>query len=275
MNTQIPTPNYSARSDRTQGLFLNPLIRKLSQIKAKDDNCASYAGILGKCMFFMLMICLGVALAVIFNGANALYVDPVTHEVMVAKYAIILICAAVAIFIVFPLIAALIRVTIPVTGSLYCVSTGYILSFLMILDVELRAYLLLALVLTLAIVAVMAFLFFKGWIQVDKKFKAAVSSLFGAVILASLVLFACNFVPVLSEGISVLTKNPVISIGASITGVVIATMFLLIDFDTMRQTVEDRLPKKYEWFAAFALVFTVVWLYFKVLDLLRTIKGDN
>ena len=39
--------------------------------------------------------------------------------------------------------------------------------------------------------------------------------------------------------------------------------------------VNDKLPKKYEWMAAFALSFTVIWLYLKVLDLIMTIAGNN
>ena len=46
-------------------------------------------------------------------------------------------------------------------------------------------------------------------------------------------------------------------------------------FDTIDHVVNDKLPKKYEWQAAFGLSFTILWLYLKVLDLLITIAGNN
>ena len=61
--------------------------------------------------------------------------------------------------------------------------------------------------------------------------------------------------------------DPLVSIGISVVYVVIAALFLLVDFDEMQRMVERRLDIKYEWVAAFALCYSVIWLYFKILDL--------
>ena len=63
--------------------------------------------------------------------------------------------------------------------------------------------------------------------------------------------------------------------GGAIAGIIIASLFLLADFNTVQYIVENGLPKKYEWIAAFGLVFTIVWIYFKVLDLLARAKNNN
>ena len=72
-----------------------------------------------------------------------------------------------------------------------------------------------------------------------------------------------------------LMDNAVINIGASVLMVIIASLFLLVDFDTIKHAVDDELPKKYEWYAAFGLAFSVIWLFFKILELLGKAKGNN
>jgi uncharacterized YccA/Bax inhibitor family protein len=66
-----------------------------------------------------------------------------------------------------------------------------------------------------------------------------------------------------------------INIGGSILYVLIASLFLLVDFDTIRRAVDDGLPKKYEWWASFGLAFSVIWLFFKILELLSKLKKFN
>ena len=39
--------------------------------------------------------------------------------------------------------------------------------------------------------------------------------------------------------------------------------------------VRNGYPRKYEWSAAFGLVFTVIWIYLKILDLLIQVTGKN
>ena len=61
----------------------------------------------------------------------------------------------------------------------------------------------------------------------------------------------------------------------SVLGIVVAAMFLLVDFDTIQTAVEARLPRKYEWIAAFGLAFSVIWLFLKVLDLILKLKDKD
>ena len=52
----------------------------------------------------------------------------------------------------------------------------------------------------------------------------------------------------------------------------LAAMNLAFDFDFIERGVEMRLPKHFEWFAAFGLLVTVVWLYLELLRLLAKLR---
>ena len=55
----------------------------------------------------------------------------------------------------------------------------------------------------------------------------------------------------------------------------LASLFLISDFSVIDACVKEGYPKEYEWSAAFGLVFTVIWLYLKILDLLIRLTGDS
>jgi uncharacterized YccA/Bax inhibitor family protein len=58
-------------------------------------------------------------------------------------------------------------------------------------------------------------------------------------------------------------------------GVVLASFFLVLDFDTIEQGLRNRAPKAYAWVAAFGLVVTLVWLYLEMLRLLAILRGSD
>ena len=100
-------------------------------------------------------------------------------------------------------------------------------------------------------------------------------TLFVTVIAASLLTFVATLIPFTRQIALAITNNFVISIITSVIFIIIAALFLICDFDTIDHVVSDKLPKKYEWQAAFGLAFTVIWLYLKVLDIIITIAGKN
>lgn len=58
-------------------------------------------------------------------------------------------------------------------------------------------------------------------------------------------------------------------------GVVLASLFLVLDFDMIEQGIRNGAPAKFAWIAAFGLVVTLVWLYLEILRLLAILRGDN
>jgi uncharacterized YccA/Bax inhibitor family protein len=58
-------------------------------------------------------------------------------------------------------------------------------------------------------------------------------------------------------------------------GVVLASLFLVLDFDFIDHGIRNGLPRAYSWTAAFGLVVTLVWLYLEILRLLAILRGDD
>jgi uncharacterized YccA/Bax inhibitor family protein len=64
-----------------------------------------------------------------------------------------------------------------------------------------------------------------------------------------------------------------LSIGISLVIVGVAALNLILDFDLIERGVAHRAPKYMEWYAAFGLLVTMVWLYLELLRLLSKIQG--
>lgn len=61
-------------------------------------------------------------------------------------------------------------------------------------------------------------------------------------------------------------------IGFSLVVVVIASLNLIIDFDFIERGAQQMLGKSYEWYGAFGLMVTLVWLYIEILNLLSKLR---
>ena len=51
----------------------------------------------------------------------------------------------------------------------------------------------------------------------------------------------------------------------SAISIFIASLYLFFDLENIRQVVQGQYPKQYEWYAAFGLSFTLIWLYVEIL----------
>lgn len=275
-------PNGTAtKSNKSSFLSSNPVMRRLNKIEEVDEvNSATYGGITVKVIYFLLFTVAGVILQLVLARFLAvgqsfeINIKGFTTSLFPAE-AIALI-VAVVLAIVFQLLAFFVKGSTPVTGALYCITQGYFISFLLFKVLKGYEYLgLLALAITLTIILVMALLYTKGIVRVTKKFKMVMMTLFITAISVSILMVIGAFIPFTQPLVQALTQNLGLSIGFTVLFIIIAALFLICDFDTIDHVVNDHLPKKYEWAAAFGLAFTVVWLYLKVLDLLLTIVGGN
>lgn len=66
-----------------------------------------------------------------------------------------------------------------------------------------------------------------------------------------------------------------LGVGLSALGVVLASLFLVLDFDFIEKGIRAGVPQKFAWTAAFGLVVTLVWLYLELLRLLAILRGDR
>lgn len=125
-----------------------------------------------------------------------------------------------------------------------------------------------AVALTAATLATMLFLYRTKAIEATDRFRAIVVGLTGGVAgfyLIAIVLMVVGVpLPMLHEG------GP-IGIGFSVFVTGLAAFNLILDFDLIEQGV-GKAPPYMEWYAAFGLIVTLVWLYLEILRLMRKLR---
>ena len=77
------------------------------------------------------------------------------------------------------------------------------------------------------------------------------------------------------EGMGFIHDSGVMGIAFSVFVVVIAALNLVLDFDFIETGVAQGAPKYMEWYGAFALVVTLVWLYLEILRLLSKLQSRD
>lgn len=271
------------KKEKRSFLSSNPVMRRLDSVdETSDSACASYGGITLKTIYFLLFSVVGVFVQLLMQNALAtgdtFKVNYEGFKVDIFYGEAIALVVAVVLAIAFQIMAFFARKTTPITGALYSITQGYIISFLIftILGAYDMEYLgALALLITMLIVVIMAVLYSTGIIRVTQKFKLVLTVLFFTVVAVSLFTLIGYFIPFTRGMVTDIRQNFGFSVGFGIIFIIIASLFLICDFDTIDHVVNDKLPKKYEWQAAFGLSFTVLWLYLKVLDLIITIAGHS
>ena len=268
-------------SKRSSLLASNPVMRRLEKVDEYDEvNHATYGGITGKTIYFLLMTVVGIVLQFLLAKTLATG-ESHTFNIKGFEFSLytgegLALVAAVILAIGFQLLAFFAKKTTPVTGALYCITQGYFLSFLVFKVLKGYEYIgALALALTLLIVLIMAILYTTGVIKVNKKFRMVMLTLFISAVAVTILMTIAYFIPFTREIVQAIMGNMVISIIVSVIFIIIAALFLVSDFAVIEMAVTNCFPKKYEWQAAFGLAFTVLWLYLKVLDLLMTIFGKR
>ena len=174
------------------------------------------------------------------------------------------------------LIGIFLRKTVPVSGTIYAASQGYLISFLVFNVLSGYEYLgLEALLLTVAVVLLMSWLYTSGRIRDNKKYRTVLLTLFVGSIAVALFSVIGFVIPFTRPYVIAMLQNSALSVTLDVVGVVIAALFLISDFSLIEDCVEQGYPKEYEWSAAFGLVFTVIWVYLKILDLLMRFAGKS
>ena len=122
--------------------------------------------------------------------------------------------------------------------------------------------------LTLSIFLIMLLLYKMGVISATPKFKKGIIIATGGV----MIFYLLNFVARLFGGGISLFNLGIVGIGISLVIIVIASMNLILDFDMIEKNIQTGQPKYVEWFAAFGMMVTLVWLYLEILRLLALLS---
>ncbi len=111
-----------------------------------------------------------------------------------------------------------------------------------------------------------------GIIRVTDKFRLGVFVATAAIGLVYLVSWVLSFFHV---QVPFMVGSGLVSIGFSLFVVGIASLNLVLDFDFIERGAEANAPKYMEWYGAFGLMVTLVWLYIEILQLLAKLRGRD
>jgi uncharacterized YccA/Bax inhibitor family protein len=126
-----------------------------------------------------------------------------------------------------------------------------------------------AVLLTVAVLCLMLFLYQGGFIKVTEKLRAGVMMATGAVMVVYLISIVANL---FGASLPYLHSSGPIGIGISLVIVGIAAFNLLLDFDNFEKGEQYGAPKYMEWFSAVGLLVTLIWLYLEILRLLAKLS---
>jgi uncharacterized YccA/Bax inhibitor family protein len=129
-----------------------------------------------------------------------------------------------------------------------------------------------AVLLTISLLFMMLFVYKAGLIKVTQKFRTGIMMATGGIFLVYMINIGLSFfginMPFLHDG-------GMIGIGISLFIIGIATLNLLLDFDSFERAAAMRAPKYFEWYCAMGLIVTLVWLYIEVLRLLAILSSGD
>jgi len=159
-----------------------------------------------------------------------------------------------------------------VTAPLYAITEGTVVGAISNLyERELDGIVLQAAIGTFGVLGVMLFLHATRIIKVTDKFRMGVVMATGAIALMYVVSMLFRL---FGSEIPFLHDTGTVGILISVAIVVVASLNLILDFDFVERGVAARAPKATEWYAAFGLVLTLVWLYLELLRLLSKLQRD-
>ena len=184
--------------------------------------------------------------------------------------------------LVFPsLIGALIvgiitmkkKIWAPITVPIYGVLQGIFLGIVSnIFNSMYDGIVITAISYTLCILFALLSIYRLGIIKPTENFKLGV----GAATMGIAILYVANLgMSFFGSGIPLMDINnsSMYSIGFSVFVIVIASMNLVVDFDFIEEGAEKGAPKYMEWYGAFGLMVTLVWLYLEILKLLAKMNS--
>jgi uncharacterized YccA/Bax inhibitor family protein len=122
---------------------------------------------------------------------------------------------------------------------------------------------------TTVTVFVMAVLYVTRTIEVTERLRSVVTGATLAIFAFYLISFGLSFFDI---GVPLIWDTGLLGIGFSLLVIGIAAFNLLLDFDLIERGVKGRAPGYMNWYAAFGLMVTIVWLYLEFLRLLSKLQ---
>ena len=174
---------------------------------------------------------------------------------------------------IFAMVTIFKKTWAPVTAPIYALLEGLVLGGISaIYDVKFHGIAIQAVSLTFGTLLVLLLAYRSGLIPVTQKFRLGVVAATGGIALFYLATIILGFF-----GIHFTTINGAgpIGIAFSVFVVVVAALNLVLNFDLIESGVAAGAPKYMEWYAAFGLMVTLIWLYLEILNLLAKLRSRD
>ena len=161
----------------------------------------------------------------------------------------------------------------PVTAPIYALCEGLALGGISaVLNHVYSGIVLQALGLTGAVTAAMLLLYTSGAIRATPKFTIGVIAATGGILLFYMIDLVMGF---FGHHVSLLYSNGPWGIAMSVFIVIVAALNLILDFDFVETGVYAGVAKYMEWYGAFGIMVTLVWMYIEILHLLSAMRNQR
>jgi len=206
-----------------------------------------------------------VLLAILIFGVSMVWAQPLKY--MGLAMPSLIIGAILSIVTVFK------REWSPVTAPIYAFCEGIVIGWLSaMIESRYPGIAVQAVILTFGVLFCMLGLYQSRIIRVTDRFRTIIMSALGAICLIYIVGLVMSF---FGKSIPLIHENGPVGIIFSIVVIGIAAFSLAMDFDFIEQAPQYGAPKYMEWYAAFGLMVTLIWLYIEILKLLAKLRSRD
>jgi len=172
--------------------------------------------------------------------------------------------------LVFALVTIFKKEWSPITAPVYALCEGLVLGGISaLLERTYPGIAIQAMGLTFGVTAVMLMLYRTGVLRATPKFTVGVVAATGGIFVVYMVDLVLG---IFGRHVPLLNSSGPLGIGVSAVIVIIAALNLILDFDFVETGVHARAPKYMEWYGAFGIMVTLVWMYIEILRLLSKVR---
>lgn len=161
----------------------------------------------------------------------------------------------------------------PITAPIYALLEGLVIGGVSALfEAQFPGIVIQAVGLTFGTCLAMLLAFKSRLIRATENFKMGVIAATGGIALFYILTMVLGFFGI---QMPLMYGNSLASIGFSVVVVIIAALNLVLDFDFIEQGAAQGAPKYMEWYGAFGLMVTLIWLYLEMLRLLAKLRSRD
>lgn len=235
----------------------NPVLSEKAFALNVDDHSMTINGAVNKSLTLFLIILLTGSISWKLAASNPILLNS-------------LLWPSVIIGFILAMITIFAKKWSMILAPLYAAAEGFFLGAIsMVYNQVFTGIIVQAVLLTVGILGIMLFAYKTKMIVPTQKFRSGVIIATGGI---AVVYFITFILSLFGVNVPYIHQGGIIGIGISLFIVVIASLNLILDFSFIEKVSAEGAPKYMEWYAAFGLMVTLIWLYLEILNLLSRIR---